>query len=75
MKLYEYNIYSKIDVFNRLTKVKNTFKTYSIMKKTLFTIAILGAILVLTSCDYDDSNDLDVLTPNTEDNSTAESTD
>ena len=44
------------------------------MKKRVFTIAILGAILVMTSCDYDDSNDLDVLTPNIEDNSTAEST-
>ena len=75
MKFYEYNIYSKIDVFNRLTKAKNTFKTYFVMKKIVFTIAILGTILVMTSCDHDDSNDLDVLTPNIEDNSTAESTD
>lgn len=33
------------------------------MKKTLIVLCILGAILGMSSCEYDDSNDIDVLTP------------
>lgn len=33
------------------------------MKKIIFAIAILGSILAMSSCDYDDSNDIDVLNP------------
>jgi len=34
------------------------------MKKILFALVILGSIIAMSSCDYDDSNDIDVLTPN-----------
>ncbi len=34
------------------------------MKKIVFTILVLGAIIAMSSCDYDDSNDIDVLSPN-----------
>ncbi len=33
------------------------------MKKIVFTIVILGSILAISSCDYDDSNDIDVINP------------
>jgi hypothetical protein len=34
------------------------------MKKLLFVFLIGVSITVLASCDYDDSNDIDILTPN-----------
>lgn len=34
------------------------------MKKIVFTVVILGFILAMSSCDYDDSNDIDLITPN-----------
>lgn len=34
------------------------------MKKIIYTIIILGIIIAMSSCDYDDSNDIDVLKPN-----------
>ncbi|WP_282049308.1 hypothetical protein [Maribacter aquivivus] len=34
------------------------------MKKLLYTLLIGVSITVLASCDYDDSNDIDILTPN-----------
>ncbi|MBD1259436.1 hypothetical protein HZY62_02465 [Maribacter polysiphoniae] len=34
------------------------------MKKILLVGLILSGIIAMNSCDYDDSNDLDVLTPN-----------
>ena len=34
------------------------------MKKIIYVHLIFGALLLATSCDYDDSNDLDILTPN-----------
>ncbi len=34
------------------------------MKKILFTALILALIIGMSSCEYDDSNDIDVLTPN-----------
>ncbi|MBD0778129.1 hypothetical protein HPE56_10020 [Maribacter sp. ANRC-HE7] len=34
------------------------------MKKILLVGLILSGIIGMSSCDYDDSNDLDVLTPN-----------
>jgi hypothetical protein len=34
------------------------------MKKILLISMILCAITGLASCDYDDSNDIDILTPN-----------
>ncbi len=37
---------------------------YFVMKKILFTALILASIIGMSSCDYDDSNDIDVLTPN-----------
>jgi len=33
------------------------------MKKILIAVVILGSILAMSSCDYDDSNDIDVLNP------------
>lgn len=33
------------------------------MKKIIFAVVILGSILAMSSCDYDDSNDIDVLNP------------
>lgn len=33
------------------------------MKKVICAIVILGSILAMSSCDHDDSNDIDVLTP------------
>jgi len=33
------------------------------MKKILYAIVVFGAILAISSCDYDDSNDIDVLNP------------
>lgn len=33
------------------------------MKKIVFVIVIFGSILAMSSCDYDDSNDIDVLNP------------
>lgn len=33
------------------------------MKKIVFVVVILGSILAMSSCDYDDSNDIDVLNP------------
>jgi len=34
------------------------------MKKILLIALVLISIVGMSSCDYDDSNDLDVLTPN-----------
>ncbi|WP_423998026.1 hypothetical protein [Maribacter sp. IgM3_T14_3] len=34
------------------------------MKKLLYTLLIGVSITILASCDYDDSNDIDILTPN-----------
>lgn len=34
------------------------------MKKFLFVVLLGLTIIGMSSCDYDDSNDLDVLTPN-----------
>ncbi|WP_158306079.1 hypothetical protein [Maribacter sp. HTCC2170] len=34
------------------------------MKKLFFIGILLYAIICMSSCDYDDSNDLDVITPN-----------
>jgi len=33
------------------------------MKKIALAIAVFGIILAVSSCDYDDSNDIDVLNP------------
>ncbi|MGB5498862.1 MAG: hypothetical protein WBM77_08040 [Maribacter sp.] len=33
------------------------------MKKILLVGIVLTGIIVISSCDYDDSNDLDVITP------------
>ncbi len=38
-------------------------KTYA-MKKLLYTLLIGVSITLVASCDYDDSNDIDILTPN-----------
>lgn len=32
--------------------------------KKLYTLFIVVSTIVLASCDYDDSNDIDILTPN-----------
>lgn len=34
------------------------------MKKVLAVFLVFGAIIAMGSCDYDDSNDIDVLNPN-----------
>ncbi|WP_157486446.1 hypothetical protein [Maribacter forsetii] len=34
------------------------------MKKLLYTLLIAISTTVLASCDYDDSNDIDILVPN-----------
>ncbi len=34
------------------------------MKKIAFVVLTFLAIVVMSSCDYDDSNDIDVLNPN-----------
>ncbi len=34
------------------------------MKKFLAVFFVFGAIIAMGSCDYDDSNDIDVLKPN-----------
>ncbi|SIQ28404.1 hypothetical protein [Maribacter ulvicola] len=34
------------------------------MKKLLYAFLIGSFITAITSCDYDDSNDIDILTPN-----------
>ncbi len=34
------------------------------MKKMILFILIFGAILAMSSCEYDDSNDIDFITPN-----------
>lgn len=33
------------------------------MKKLLFSIVLMTGIIALSSCDYDDSNDIDFITP------------
>ncbi len=33
------------------------------MKRILLSIALMAGIIALSSCDYDDSNDIDILTP------------
>jgi hypothetical protein len=38
-------------------------KSY-VMKKLFFAILIFGSIIAMSSCDYDDSNDIDIITPN-----------
>lgn len=44
------------------------------MKKILFIAVLCAAIIGMSSCDYDDSNDIDVLKPNdtTETNSVSQ---
>lgn len=34
------------------------------MKKVIYVLLVFSVILLAASCDYDDSNDLDILTPN-----------
>jgi hypothetical protein len=34
------------------------------MKKFLAVLLMFGAIIAVSSCNYDDSNDIDVLNPN-----------
>lgn len=34
------------------------------MKKLLYIVLIGISITIIASCDYDDSNDIDILTPN-----------
>lgn len=34
------------------------------MKKIILILLLVSAITTIASCDYDDSNDLDILTPN-----------
>lgn len=34
------------------------------MKKIVGIISVFGAILCIASCDYDDSNDIDIIKPN-----------
>jgi|GEM_PF-3372555 len=36
----------------------------SAMKKLIYTGLVLSCVLGMASCDYDDSNDLDLLIPN-----------
>jgi len=33
------------------------------MKKIVLAVIVLASILAISSCDYDDSNDIDVLNP------------
>lgn len=33
------------------------------MKKVLAVFLVFGSIIAMSSCDYDDSNDIDVLNP------------
>ncbi|WP_171036952.1 hypothetical protein [Maribacter algarum] len=33
------------------------------MKKIMFAFVLLVSVVVMSSCDYDDSNDIDVLNP------------
>ncbi len=33
------------------------------MKKIIFAFVLLVSVVVMSSCDYDDSNDIDVLNP------------
>jgi hypothetical protein len=33
------------------------------MKKIVLAVIIFGSLIVMSSCDYDDSNDIDVLNP------------
>lgn len=33
------------------------------MKRLLLSLVLMAGIIVLSSCDYDDSNDIDILTP------------
>ncbi|MFT6795157.1 MAG: hypothetical protein ACJART_000289 [Maribacter sp.] len=33
------------------------------MKRLLFSLILMVGIIALSSCDYDDSNDIDILTP------------
>ena len=40
------------------------------MNKFLFVLFIFGATIIIASCDYDDSNDIDILKP-TDSTSTA----
>ena len=34
------------------------------MRKLFFAVLLLFGIICISSCDYDDSNDLDIITPN-----------
>jgi len=34
------------------------------MKKFLLVLLVLTAIIAISSCEYDDSNDIDFITPN-----------
>ncbi len=34
------------------------------MKKLLYAVLLTGFIILANSCDYDDSNDIDILKPN-----------
>jgi len=33
------------------------------MKKIVLALILLGSIVAMSSCDYDDSNDIDVINP------------
>ncbi len=35
-----------------------------VMKKVIYAIILSCSITIMASCDYDDSNDIDILTPN-----------
>jgi len=34
------------------------------MRKLFFAVLLLVGVICISSCDYDDSNDLDIITPN-----------
>jgi hypothetical protein len=39
-------------------------KMNQIMKKLALSFVVMAGIIALSSCDYDDSNDIDFITPN-----------
>lgn len=53
-------MYKNLNFFALLYKRFNLLT----MKKIAFIFSVLLAIIVISSCDYDDSNDIDVLIPN-----------
>ena len=42
----------------------NLILQFRTMKKSLLIGLIFAWILLMSSCDYDDSNDIDIITPN-----------